>query len=265
MVQTRASESSPPLPLRAFRPLSDETGTRRISSHDPNGRSRTAPVLSCARLSPATSSRLAYRRVKGAEQRISAGLLVTAISGTASTIALWRVDYGVITWSAAPAVAHPVWLGVGVALGIVAAVAGSISLGALAFRYGRSSALAMLGVICAGFAVAGAIVTAVLDFALIVAAQDGVIAAIEFRLRWTWWNGLGWALFAIGGLIAVLAIGISVARSNRRLRYPALSLAVAAALLAVYPAAGAPLFAAALVWLASMLARSDSSVVSLAR
>ena len=39
-----------------------------------------------------------------------------------------------------------------------------------------------------------------LDFALIVAAQDGVLEAIEFRQRWTWWNALGWVLFGIGAV-----------------------------------------------------------------
>jgi hypothetical protein len=200
---------------------------------------------------------------KRREDLISAGLLVTAIAGTASTIALWRVDYGVTVWSAAPAVEHPVWLGVGEVLGLVAAVIGSISLGALARRYAGSSALATFGVISLGFAVAGALLVAVLDFALIVVAQDGVLAAIEFRLRWTWWNGLGWAVFAIGGLLGLLAIGIGVARKDPSLRYATLGLAVSAVLLAVYPLAGAASLALALIWVATVLVRSHPSLVQL--
>lgn len=191
--------------------------------------------------------------------------MVAAISGTVSAIALWRADYGVYEWSAAPAVAHPVWLGLGGAFGIVAVAIGSVSLGAVALRHGGSSTLATFGVVVLGFAVAGAVAVAVLDFALIVAAQDGVLAAFEFRQRWLWWNALGWVLLGIGGLIAVLAIGIGVARRNPSLRYPALSLVVSALLVAVYPPAGAALLALALIWVASALVRSDPSLTFTAR
>ena len=94
-------------------------------------------------------------RVKRADHLISAGLLATTIIGTASAIALWRAGSGVADWSAAPAVAHPVWLGVGDAFGIVAAVIGSISIGGVALRHAGSSALATFGVILLGLAVAG--------------------------------------------------------------------------------------------------------------
>ena len=66
------------------------------------------------------------------------GLVVTALTGATATVALWQAGYGAFVWSAAPAVAHPVWLGVGDAVGIVAVVIGSLSLGALALRYAGS-------------------------------------------------------------------------------------------------------------------------------
>jgi hypothetical protein len=200
--------------------------------------------------------------VKRAEHLIPVGLLAAAISATASAIALWQAGVSVSEWSAGPAVEHPVWLGIGDALGIVAAVTGSISLAALALRHSGSSVLATFVVIFLGFAVVGAVVITVLDFALIVTAQDDVLAAIEFRLRWVWWNALGWVLLGIGGLIAVLTIGIGAARRNPSLRYPALSLAASALLLALYPLAGVVLLALALIWVAAVLARSFPNMAS---
>ena len=165
------------------------------------------------------------------------------------------MPFGSLDLSVLAAVEHPVWLGVGTAIGLLAALLGSLSLAILGTRHGGSSALAAFGVIFLAFAAAGAVLISVLEFALIAEAEDGVLEAVLFRQRWDWWNALGWVLFWIGGLIALLAIGIGIARGNPALRYPALSLAASAVLVSVFPAVGAALFALALVWIASALAR----------
>jgi hypothetical protein len=102
------------------------------------------------------------------------------------------------------------------------------------------------------------LLVAALDLAYIGAADDGVLEAIRFGQRWDWWSALGWVLFAIGAFLGLVFLGIGLARSSRRLRYPGVALAASTFVMFLIPPA-AFLLAASLVWIAWDLWRNDRS------
>ena len=117
--------------------------------------------------------------------------------------------------------------------------------------------LVALGVACLVVSIPGVAFVFGLDLAYVSRAQDGVLQAIFFGQRWNWWSAVGWLLFAFGGSLGLLALGIGLARGSRALRYP--GIALAASLVAAYlftPAA--ILLAASLCWLAVVVARAGS-------
>lgn len=194
------------------------------------------------------------------ERLIPAGLVASAVLGAAAAAALQHAGrFRTLDWPTLAALEHPWWLGVGEVVGGIACALGALSLAALGFRHAGTSALATLGVILVWFAGLGAVAIAALHLGLIRAASGGVLDAIRYGNRWDWWYGLGWAFFAIGGVIGLLALGIGVARGNRRLRYPAACLAGSAVLLILFAPLGAVLLLVALVWLAVAISRTSGS------
>jgi len=153
-----------------------------------------------------------------------------------------------------------VWLVAGEVLGAIACVLGAASLSFLGLRHGASSVLISLAVICLAFSIAGVVLVTAVDLAYSRAAQEGVLHAITFGQRWSWWSALGWSLFVVVGSLGVLLLGIGLARANRALRYPGLALvaSVVSMLLVTYAAV---LLAASLIWLALSIRRVSSSLV----
>ena len=194
------------------------------------------------------------------ERLIPIGLVASAVLGTVAVLVLQHAGrFRSFDWPTVAALEHPVWLGVGEVVGAIACGLGAVSLAAVGFRHAGTSALATLGVVLVWFAGIGAVAIAAFHLGLIHAARGGVLDAIRYHQRWEWWYGLGWAFFAIGGLIALLALGIGVARGNRALRYPAASLAGSAVLLILFAPIGAGLLAVALVWLAVAISRANGT------
>jgi hypothetical protein len=176
-----------------------------------------------------------------------------------SVVILWLAGRSADShWPLDAALEHPAWLLGGEALGAIAWTVAAASLSALGLRHGGSSVLVALGVVCFVVSIPGVALLVGLDFGYVSRAQDGVLQAILFGQHWTWWNALGWLLFAVGGSLGLLALGIGLARGNRALRYP--GIALAASLVATYLfAPAAILLAAALCWLAFVVARAEST------
>jgi hypothetical protein len=198
--------------------------------------------------------------VKRSEHLIADGLIASAVAGIVAVAILWIVGRsGDSDWPAIAAFEHPVWLAIGEIVGAAAFIMAVAFLAATAIVYGRSSALATFGVICLGIAAPGIVLILVLDLGYVRAQQDGILNAIQFGQHWNWWSAVGWFLFAVGGLLGLLTLGIGLARANRGLRYPGLALAVSVVLLAILDplAYGGILFAVALVWMAAVLWRGD--------
>ena len=200
--------------------------------------------------------------MKRPEHLIEVGLVASALAGTVSVAILWLAGRSEPPdWPIVAALDHPAWLAFGELLGAVAFSIAAASLFAAGALFARSSALASLGAICLAFAVPGVVLVVALDLAYIGAAQDGVLDAIRFGQRWNWWSAVGWALFAFGGFLGVVALGIGLARGNQALRYPAAALAVSTLLMLFLSVAGI-LFAASLVWIAWALRRLDTTLLS---
>jgi hypothetical protein len=188
-------------------------------------------------------------------------LVGSVLMAAGSVVILWLAGRSADShWPLEAALEHPGWLIGGEVLGAIAWTVAAASLSALGLRHGGSSVLVALGVVCFVVSIPGVALLVGLDLAYASRAQDqdGVLEAITFGLRWNWWSALGWVLFAVGGSLGLLALGIGLARGNRALRYP--GIALAASLVAVYlftPAA--ILLAAALCWLAFVVARAEST------
>jgi uncharacterized integral membrane protein len=179
-----------------------------------------------------------------------------------SVVILWFAGHsGGLTWPLAAALLHPVWLLVGEVLGAVAWAITAATLSVLGVRRGGPSVLVALGVVGLVGSIPGVALVLGLDLAFVSRAQDDVTQAIFFAQRWDWWSGVGWVLFAIGGSLGLVFLGVGLARGNRVLRYP--GMALAGSLVAMYlfvPAA--ILLAASLCWLAIAVARADSNPLS---
>jgi hypothetical protein len=152
-----------------------------------------------------------------------------------------------------------VWLGLGEVLGALAVVVGAAALTGLVMRHSRSSALAPLGVIFLGFGAIGAVGVVALDMGLIRAARSGVIHEIQFGQRWNWWDALARLLLIVGGLLGLLLLGIGIARANRALRLPGMSLAGCAVLISFFPRLGMACLAVVFMWIAAAVSRSNVS------
>ena len=185
----------------------------------------------------------------------------SVLMAAGSVVILWLAGRSAVSdWPLEAALDHPAWLVGGEALGAIAWIVAAAALSALGLRHGGSSVLVALGVVCFVVSIPGVVLVLGLDLAYISRArdQDGVLQAITFGLRWTWWNALGWLLFAVGGALGLVALGIGLARGNRALRYP--GIALAAAIVATYLfAPAAILLAASLCWLAFVVARAEST------
>jgi hypothetical protein len=127
-------------------------------------------------------------------------------------------------------------------------------------RHSPSSALGPLGVILLGFAAIGAIGVVALDLGLINAARNGVLDEFHFGLRWNWWHTLAWLLLFLGGLVGLLLLGIGIARGNRSVRLPGISLAGCAVLILVFPRLGIACLAVVFVLMAAGLSRSGATL-----
>jgi hypothetical protein len=198
--------------------------------------------------------------VRRSEHLLSVGLLASTLIGFASAVALWRArGFHVIDRPSIAAFQHPVWLGLGEVLGASAVLVAAAALTGVVIRHSRSSALAPLGVILLGFGAIGAVGVVVHDMGLINAARSGVVHEIQFGLRWDWWHALAWLLLIFGGLLGLLLLGIGIARGNRALRLPGMSLAGCAVLIFLFPRLGIACLAVVFVWIASTVSGSDAS------
>jgi hypothetical protein len=197
--------------------------------------------------------------VKHPDRVIGVALVGSVLMAAGSVVILWLAGRSADSdWPLEAALEHPAWLLGGEALGATAWTVAAASLSALGLRHGGSSVLVALGVVCFVVSIPGVALLVGLDFGYVSRAQDGVLQAILFGQHWTWWNALGWLLFAVGGSLGLLALGIGLARGNRALRYP--GIALAASLVATYLfAPAAILLAAALCWLAFVVARAEST------
>jgi hypothetical protein len=196
--------------------------------------------------------------VKRPEHLIAAGLVGSALIGSSAVVILWLAGRsGSSDWPIRAALDHPAWLAAGELLGAAAVSIGAASLVALGTLFARSSALATLGAVCLAFAVPGVVLVVALDLSYARAAQNGVLDAIRFGQRWNWWSAVGWALFAFGGFLGLIALGIGLARGNRDLRNPAGALIVSLLLMLVLSLA-AVLFAGSLIWIAWALRRTGT-------
>jgi hypothetical protein len=200
--------------------------------------------------------------VKLSDRLIGAVLLGSVLMAAGSVLILWVAGRsGDLDWPLGAALEHPAWLVSGEVLGALACALTAASLSALGVRHGGSSVLVALGVACLVLSIPGVVLVVGLDLAYTSRAQDGVVQAIFFGLRWNWWSGVGWALFAIGGSLGLVFLGFGLARGNRALRYPGLALAGSLVAMFVFAPAGI-LLAASLCWLAFVVARADSSPLS---
>jgi hypothetical protein len=179
-----------------------------------------------------------------------------------SVMILWAAGRsGSLNWPLRAALEHPAWLVGGELLGALAWALSAASLSVLGVRHGGSSAFGSLGVVCLVVSIPGVALVVGLDLAYASRAQDGVLEAFFFGQRWDWWNGFGWLLFAIGGSLGLLFLGVGLARGNRVLRYPGIALAGSLAAMHLFAPAGI-LLAASLCWLAVVVARADSNPLS---
>jgi hypothetical protein len=196
--------------------------------------------------------------VKHPDRLIGIALTGSVIAAAGSVVILWFAGRSADSdWPIEAAFDHPTLLVAGEALGAIAWAAAAASVAAVGLRHGGSSVLVALGVACLVVSIPGAAFVFGLDLAYASRVQDGVLQAIFFGQRWNWWSAVGWLLFAFGGSLGLLAIGIGLARGSRALRYP--GIALAASLVAAYlftPAA--ILLATSLCWLAVVVARPGS-------
>lgn len=196
--------------------------------------------------------------MKHPDRLIGIALICSVLAAAGSVMTLWFAGRSADSdWPIEAAFDHPTLLVAGEALGAIAWAAAAASVAAVGLRHGGSSVLVALGVACLVVSIPGVAFVFGLDLAYVSRVQDGVLQAIFFGQRWNWWSAVGWLLFAIGGYLGLLALGIGLARGSRALRYPGIALATS--LVAVYlftPAA--ILLAASLCWLAVVVARADS-------
>src|SRR5207253_1841715 len=106
-----------------------------------------------------------------------------------------------------------------------------------------------LGVIFLWLGAIGAVGVVAHDMGLIDAARSGIVHEILFGLRWDWWHALAWLLLISGGLPGLLLVGIGIARGNRALRLPGMSLAGCAVLILLFPRLGIACLAVVFVWI----------------
>lgn len=196
------------------------------------------------------------------DRLIGAGLLGSVLTAAGSVVILWIAGHsGDLNWPLRAALEHPAWLVSGEVLGAVAWGIAAGSLSVLGVRSGGPSVFASLGVACLVISIPGVALVVGLDLAYVSRAQDGVVQAILFGQRWDWWSGAGWALFAIGGSLGILFLGVGLARGNRALRYPGMALAGSLVAMYLFAPAGL-LLAASLCWLAIVVARAESNPLS---
>jgi hypothetical protein len=197
--------------------------------------------------------------VKHPDRVIAVALVGSVLMAAGSVVILWLAGRsGDSGWPLEAALEHSAWLLGGDVLGAIAWAISAASLAALGLRHGGSSVLVPVGVACLVVSIPGVALVLGLDLAYVIKAQDDVVQAIFFGQQWNWWSAVGWLLFAGGGSVGLLALGIGLARGNRALRYP--GIALAASIVATYLfAPAAILLAAALCWLAFVVARAEST------
>jgi hypothetical protein len=196
--------------------------------------------------------------VKHPDRLIGIALMGSVLVAAGSVVILWFAGRSADSdWPIEAAFDHPTLLVAGEALGVIAWAAAAASVAAVGLRHGGSSVLVALGVACLVVSIPGVAFVFGLDLAYVSRVQDGVLQAIFFGQRWNWWSAVGWLLFAFGGSLGLLAIGIGLARGNRALRYPGISVAVSLVAVHLFTPA-AILLAASLCWIAVVVARADS-------
>jgi hypothetical protein len=189
-------------------------------------------------------------RVKRPEYLVSAGLLASTLLGLGSAVVLWIAErYDSLHWGSLAALDHPALLLVGDFLATLACLAAAISLTLLTIRWASSSALAQFGLLFLGVGIVGCALLTILDVGLVRAASQDVLEMIEYSRRWDLWNAMGMAAFFFGGSIALVCIGLGVARRNRALRYPASALAVSALMVVFLTPIGVAALGVTFLWL----------------
>jgi hypothetical protein len=197
--------------------------------------------------------------VKHPDRLIGAALLGSVAMAVGAVAILWSAGRSRdLNWPLGAALEHPGWLAVGEALGAVAWAVAAAALAALGVRRGGRSVIAALGVACLAISIPGVALVLGLELAYISRVQDDVTEALFFGQRWDRLSGIGWLLFAIGGSLGLVSLGIALARGNPGLRYPGLALAGSLVAMWLF-APAAILLAVSVCWLAVSLARAASN------